>query len=636
MATNSSTSLNVPNESSRQSTPGSTGNTLHYPPRKRRNAASTVPEASPAPSDSANAGGTTATANVTLPARHDFFSRPRLSISRFPTFQDSPNVTYHTTEQLAMNRLGFRYMPAGVAPVGSALPCRTIESGPAKFRVSWEDRSTFIKVTPDGLGLLGERGFRSARCNAPIREGAWYMEVRIECGGGERPPDAPDVNMREGSHVRLGWARREAPLNGPVGLDGYSYGYRDKTGDKVHLSRPRGYGRSFRSGDVIGMYIFLPPRRKPDPADPHDPAHLKRERIPIEFKGQEYFESLEYAQSKEMIALMEYSHKAASTASLPSVPGKKSVNSKSLPERKGSGPETPVLRPLPQLRGSHIAFFVNGECQKIAFDDLFDYLPLRRTSASRKDKENAKKRAREGAPREHKENPYDDGTLGYYPFISLFNYARVRINPGPDFEFPPPPDIEALLRKEDEDIKPSCEQTWRPICERYPEFMQEQWDLDAQEEEEAKVEMAAKAERLKAEAAKQAQKERRKRQTEAKKRAKEAETRQASVRAVSIPRTSVEREAVADLGDNYKPIISSLLAARMQLPEDVEMAHSPAPTATPSVDYRAHYAGSEYESEPAEGEGEAGDGYGGQYADAEAENRSDGVPSIDLELEELL
>ncbi|KAI6036070.1 hypothetical protein BKA83DRAFT_29894 [Pisolithus microcarpus] len=598
MATTSSTSLNVTNE----------------------HAANTVPEPSPAPSDSANGGGTTATANVTLPARHDFFSRPRLTISRFPTFQDTPNVPYHTTEQLAMNRLGFRYVPAGVAPAGSALPCRTIESGPPKFRVSWEDRSTFVKVTPDGLGLLGERGFRSARCNAPIREGAWYMEVRIECGGGDRPPDAPDVNMREGSHVRLGWARREAPLNGPVGLDGYSYGYRDKTGDKVHLSRPRGYGRSFRSGDVIGMYIFLPPRRKPDPADPHDPCASETRT----HSYREYFESLEYAQSKEMIALMEYSHKASSTASLPSVPAKKAANAKSLPERKGSGPETPVLRPLPHLQGSHIAFFVNGECQKIAFDDLFDYLPLRRTSASRKDKENSKKRAREGAPREHKENPYDDGTLGYYPFISLFNYARVRINPGPDFEFPPPPDIEALLRKEDEDIKPSCEQTWRPICERYPEFMQEQWDLDAREEEEAKVEMALRAERLKAEAAKQVQKERRKRQMEAKKRAKELESRQAS------------REAMADFGDNYKPAISSLLAARMQLPEEVEMAHSPAPTATPSVDYRVHYAGSEYESEPAEGEGEAGDGDGGQYGDLEVENRSDGVPSIDLELEELL
>ncbi|KAL4068076.1 hypothetical protein V8B97DRAFT_2021640 [Scleroderma yunnanense] len=615
------------NESSRQSTPA----TNSHPQKKRKAVASSAPEPSPAPSDAAST-----VANVTLPARHDFFARPRLTISRFPTFQDIPNVIYHTTEQLAMNRLGFRYTPAGVAAPGSALPCRTIESAPSHFRVSWEDRSTFIKVTPDGLGLSGERGFRSARCNAPIREGAWYMEVRIECGNGDRPPDVQDTNMREGCHVRLGWARREAPLNGPVGLDGYSYGYRDKTGDKVHLSRPRPYGRNFRTGDVIGMYISLPPRRKPDNTDPHDPAHLKRERIPIEFKGQEYFESLEYAQSKEMIALMQYSNKAAETASLPL--SKKSANPKSLPERKAPGTETSTLRPLPQLRGSHIAFFVNGECQKIAFSDLYDYLPLRATPASRKnDKENSKKRAREGAPREHKENPYDDGTLGYYPLISLFNYARVRINPGPDFEFPPPLDIEALLREGNEDIKPSCEQSWRPICERYSEFMQEQWDLDAREEEEAKVEFAARAAREKVEAAKRAQKERRRQQTEAKKRAKEAELSQATSRAASILRASAERESAADTGDSYKPTVPSQLSATMYLPEDIEMANSPAPTVASSVDYR-HLpdAGSEYESEPVEGDGEILDGEGEHDGNMEAENKSDGVPSIDLEIEELL
>ncbi|KIJ68941.1 hypothetical protein HYDPIDRAFT_144413, partial [Hydnomerulius pinastri MD-312] len=427
-----------------------------------------------------------------------------------------------------MNRIGFRYVPAGVCPPGSVLPCRTIESAPPSFRVSWEDRSSFVKVTADGLGLMGERGFRSARCNAPVREGAWYMEIRIECGGGDRPPDAPDINMREGSHVRLGWARREAPLNGPVGLDGYSYGYRDKSGDKVTLSRPRPYGCEFRTGDVIGMYIYLPPRRTPDPTDPHDPAQLKRERIAIEFKGQEYFESLEYAQSKEMIKLMEFSNKASATTSLPSAPhNKKSAAAKSLPERKGPGTDAPVLRPLPELKGSHIAFFVNGQCQNIAFSDLYDYLPLRTTPASRKkDKENSKKRAREGAPREHKQNPFDDGTLGYYPFISLFNYARVKINPGPNFEFPPPPDIESVLRgAPDEDIKPSPEKMWRPICERYPEYMQEQWDLDVREEEEAKVEASFNIEKEKVDAAKKAQKDRRRQQNEAKKRTKEAELR---------------------------------------------------------------------------------------------------------------
>lgn len=616
-------------ESSRPSTPSTSNN--H--PTKKRKVAPAPPEPSPAPSD------TNANANVVLPARHDFFSRPRLTISRFPTFPDTPGVIYHTTEQLAMNRIGFRYLPAGVAPLGSVLACRTIESAPPSYRVSWEDRSTFIKVTPNGLGLLGERGFRSARCNAPVREGAWYMEVRIECGGGDRPSDAPDANMSEGSHVRLGWARREAPLNGPVGLDGYSYGYRDKTGDKVTLSRPRPYGQAFRTGDVIGMYVFLPPKRKPDPANPHDSAHLKRERIAIEFKGQEYFESLEYAQSKEMIKLMEFSNKASTTVSLPSAPpNKKSSGAKSLPERKVPGVVTPVLRPLPELKGSHIAFFVNGECQGIAFRDLYDYLPLPTTPASRKkDKENSKKRAREGAPREHKQNFLDDGTLGYYPFISLFNYARARINPGPNFEFPPPPDIEGFLRSSSgEDVKPSSKRTWRPMCERYPEFMQEQWDFDQREEEEAKIEVASRDEKEQAEMEKQAQRAQRRQQNAAKKRAKEVELRQTSVHTASPLRetATAQDEYAAVMDDRFGPSVSSLLPPILPVPEDIDQSHSPAPTATSSVDYH-HVPDTEsgYNSEALEGVGE---GEVEQEGDMEVNDDRETFDIPIMDLEELL
>jgi len=150
-------------------------------------------------------------------------------------------------------------------------------------------------VTPDGLGLAGEKGFRSARCNVPIREGKWYMEVQVENGGGNGKSDtSPD-----GAHVRLGWGRREAPLNGPVGMDGYSYGVRDTTGDKVTLSRPRPYGKPFGSGDVIGLYISLPEKREADPNDPHDPATIKRKRIPILYKNQLYFEAMDYAPPKK-------------------------------------------------------------------------------------------------------------------------------------------------------------------------------------------------------------------------------------------------------------------------------------------------------------------------------------------------
>ncbi|TFK42982.1 hypothetical protein BDQ12DRAFT_663093 [Crucibulum laeve] len=494
-------------------TPG-THSAVHN--RKRKRAPPTA--SSPAPSDPGSIAGANTPTEI-LVSRADLSSRPILAISRGPTFVPAlEGSEFYRTEFIGVNRHGFRYVPAGINPPGHAQPCRTIESNPTAFRVSWEDRSPFLRVTKDGLEISGTKGFRSARCNAPIREGNWYMEVKIVHGGGEF---VGDEVKSEGSHVRLGWGRREAPLNGPAGLDGYSYGYRDKTGDKVTLSRPRPYGRPFGSGDVIGMYISLPSHYEADKDDPHDPAHIKRERIPIELKGQEYFEILEYPQSKEMTALMDHSGKSTNSASLPSS-SKKSLEKGKLPERGGpinaNKTAAPALRPLPTLPASRIAFFVNGESQGIAFQDIYDYLQLRQSNTQRKAKE--KKRTREGV-KEHRENPFDDGTLGYYPFISLFNDARVRLNPGPDFDFPPPADIDALL--DGTTPEPDIKRTWRPTCERYPEFMAEQWAIDAQEEEEAKVEMARQAEVDHIEEEKRVQRNKKRQQAEARKRAKKAE-----------------------------------------------------------------------------------------------------------------
>ncbi|KAF8626375.1 hypothetical protein AX15_005025 [Amanita polypyramis BW_CC] len=483
------------------------------PTRKRKRTQPTT-ASSPAPSDS---GGVSNNVDPTelITSRADLFSRPRLSISRGPAFIPTTDGSeYHKTDLVGVNRVGFRYIPAGINPPGHIQPCRTIESNPTTYRISWEDRSPSIKVTKDGLGLAGTTGFRGARCNAPIREGQWYMEVKIIHGGGEH---IGDENRREGCHVRLGWGRREAPLNGPAGLDGYSYGYRDKTGEKVTLSRPRAYGRPFGSGDVIGMYICLPPYRQADPKDAHDPAQIKRERIAIDLKGQEMFEMLEYPQSKEMISLMDYSGKSTSSASVPS---SKKMTSGKMPDRNvstSSGkPATPGLRPLPILQNSRIAFFVNGESQGVAFEGLYDYLQLRQTDSSRRGKE--KKRAREGV-KEHRENPYDDGSLGYYPFISLFNEACVRLNPGPKFEFPPSPDIDALLDGKVSDTI-GAERTWRPVCDRYTEYMQEQWTLDELEEEEARAETRRTVANEKAEAEKQLQRAKKRQQAEERKRAK--------------------------------------------------------------------------------------------------------------------
>ncbi|EKM55918.1 uncharacterized protein PHACADRAFT_144841 [Phanerochaete carnosa HHB-10118-sp] len=457
--------------------------------RKRKHAAiSGGATASPAPSERADTPNHNPE-NVVL-HKLDLSSRPRLTISRHPGFIPIvPGSPYCTTEPLCINRLNFRYTPAGVTGKEGGVPFRTIESAPTAFRVSWEDRSPFIKVTQDGLGLRGDKGFRSARCNAPVREGKWYMEVTIGLGGGDRPLES---KRTEGSHVRFGWARREAPLNGPAGLDSYSYAMRDKSGEKVHLSRLRPYGQPLRSGDVIGMYISLPsPKRQLKKNDPYDPAHVKRERIAIEFKGQEYFESLEYSQSKEMIALMTENDRKKAPGSTPApASSKKSATVKNLPSTSRGGksgfPEPAPMRPLPTLGPeSCVAFFVNGKSQGIAFQDLYDYVPLRTPP----NKHQEKRRTNREGIREHKENFFDDGSLGYYPMISLFNEAEVRLNPGPDFIYPPPPDIDALLmadNPDEADIKPNSEEPrrWRPLCERYPEYIQEQFALDKQEDEE--------------------------------------------------------------------------------------------------------------------------------------------------------
>lgn len=517
--------------------------------------------------------GSISTENLIVTANvHKSANRPRLTVSRLPIFTPvAEGSPYHNIDQIATNRLGFRYTPAGLAEPGCKVPYRSIESGPSGYvRFSWEDRSPLLKVTTDGLGLMGDKGFRSARCNVPIREGKWYMEVKIEQGGGDKLPDS---KMKEGAHIRLGWSRREAPLNGPVGLDGYSYAYRDKTGDKVTLSRPKPYGKPFGTGDVIGMYISLPSRRVPRSNDVNDPAHIKRERIAIEFKGQEYFEAVEYPQSKEMIAIMAEPNKSKASVSVQSS-SKKSATVKNLPDRgrnsKASPEETP-LRPLPTLADSRISFFVNGESQGIAFQDIYDYLQLRVATTLRKNQ--GKKKHREGA-REHKENPFDDGYLGYYPAISLFNGARVLLNSGPDFDFPPPSDIDAFLDGKIEHTKQ--ERTWRPLCERYSEFMAEQWELDAKEELEAQGESMLPMVNASEIEAKAALRREKKRISEQKRRAKKAE---------EAGRTKAKRQKVPDTvsdapqqNERFSPTAPSLLEELLD-----DLSHDQRQSLTPTM-----------------------------------------------------
>lgn len=271
-----------------------------------------------------------------------------------------------------------------------------------------------------GHHITTDKGFRMSRANVAIREGRWYWECRVTRGivGAKKGEPA-----QSHGHVRMGFARREASLDAPVGFDAYSYGIRDKEGHRVHMSRPKALfppDEEICEGDVIGLEIKLPseqlqrkvmagdynpavddPNEEPDPWAPA--PNIVRDRIPIRFKSHLYFEMIEYHTTKDLEDLMNPS---------PTVTGSPIPPNPSHP--------IPALRTLP---GSYIKVYKNGKEMGTAFEDLLAFLPL----ASKPQPQQPG--AREGL---------DDGMLGYYPAISVFRGGAAEMNFGPKFWYPPP------------------------------------------------------------------------------------------------------------------------------------------------------------------------------------------------------
>lgn len=429
-----------------------------------------------------------------------------------PVFQPLPAhfpSDFFSTRSHPWNRSGFRYLACGPSTESfssdtdrsSYLTIETTPPGVVKW--SWEDRSSYVYITKDGLSVTTDKGFRSARANLPIREGRWYFEVIMIRAGGELNPGTR--SDPEEAHVRVGLARRESGLNAPLGIDGYSYAIRDKTGEKVHLSRPQKYGEPFRSGDVIGILVDLPKIRQPQDGDRDDPARIERSRIPIRFRRQLYFESIEYPVSKEMEDLAESAlpsklkqapkpHEASVTPAATkkkTLPGQRHIDPQDLLETT-SGENKPLARSLPVLKGSSLAFCKNGIFQGVAFRDLLDFLPLRSDSSSQNtvsDQVSENGWPDPSPSSKSAETLHDDGTLGYYPSVSVYGGGIARLNAGPEFKFSPPRSIESLLnenldgRAENSDSNGSeyptaLNRSWRPLSELYPLYMAEQRKLD--------------------------------------------------------------------------------------------------------------------------------------------------------------
>ncbi|KAG2435880.1 hypothetical protein HXX76_007075 [Chlamydomonas incerta] len=120
---------------------------------------------------------------------------------------------------------------------------------PTKVLLSKVHKAAQLQLGEDRLSVTGHKGFRTARASHGAHEGALYCEVRL-------------TRLGRTGHARVGWCTRRAELQAPVGYDTFGFAFRDVDGSKVSNGLREPYmpgGAGFREGDVVGMYLYLPP-----------------------------------------------------------------------------------------------------------------------------------------------------------------------------------------------------------------------------------------------------------------------------------------------------------------------------------------------------------------------------------------
>ncbi|KAF2743386.1 hypothetical protein M011DRAFT_471337 [Sporormia fimetaria CBS 119925] len=387
----------------------------------------------------------------------------------FASHEPNPLFTPDGSKELkkpvdhAWNKKGFRYTHCVADPYFRHKQFfRQSEVRPYGPRMSFEDTDKWFYLDDTATIVSNDKGWRMGRGNVVAREGRMYYEVKILKGiPREGPKDIVDPRTGDvlpGPHIRMGWARREAPLDAPVGFDGYSYGITDVRFEAMHRSRPsklfrpmpKGKGKHMKprpphgrpmpveyvtdqqlcEGDVIGLEIQLPSLSlhrkvvdgiynpavdltdgfdaptKRDQFDQDKPVDIIRDRIPVPYKGNFYFEQQDFTVTKAVDGYQD----------------RGSLDDREKAKHQPSPNHDEVsLRSLPF---SHIKVYKNGQEIGIAFESILAFLP----PASQPSAEAIKTGARVG---------YDDGMVGYFPAVASFNGGMAQVNFGPDFWYPP-------------------------------------------------------------------------------------------------------------------------------------------------------------------------------------------------------
>lgn len=372
-------------------------------------------------------------------------------------------TSYFQVEDLPVNRRGFKYKLCRPNPIFTSNFYSTTDLPPYQACVSLFDRSSGMLFDKDSMSVTQAQGWRSARSNVGIREGSYYFEFRI-------------LNADENSHVRVGLARKEASLEAPVGYDAYGYGIRDIDGDLMFISRRKNVcvKDGFTMGDVIGFLVELPSlkdhkrevqkfveNKREEMSTEHKSKKRKskwkqknveeneifivhdnivRDQIPTKSKGALYYDQYEYTRTKTMDHLLNPI----------TVFGEKAVIEMD-----------DKTKNIPVIANSKIRIFKNGVEQDTCIDNLYSFLP---TNIEEREDLNLEPNVQQLQNSGYRNT--DDNTLGYYPMLSTFQNGAVRLNAGPEFEFPPPEPV-------------------KPLNDRYEEQVIEEWYWDVLDEVEA-------------------------------------------------------------------------------------------------------------------------------------------------------
>ncbi|XP_066259341.1 set1/Ash2 histone methyltransferase complex subunit ASH2 isoform X2 [Euwallacea similis] len=275
------------------------------------------------------------------------------------------------------NKDGYRYMLAEPDPhapfrqefdessdwAGKPIPGWLYRTSiPSTVLLALHDRGPQLKISEDRLAVTGDKGYSTVRASHFVTKGCWYWEATIE-------------EMPEGTAVRLGWGQDYANLQAPLGYDKFGYSWRSKKGTKFHEAHGKHYSKGYAEGDTVGFMIVLPQNNTTKIV-----PNTYKDRPLVKFKSHLYYEEKDQPQERQKALIV--------------------------------------------LPGSKILNFKNGECQGVAFEDIY-----------------------QGS---------------YYPALSLHRNVTVSVNFGPDFKYSPQ----------------TSEYNWKPMSEKGEEAICEQTMAD--------------------------------------------------------------------------------------------------------------------------------------------------------------